>query len=139
MRGQPMKTIAIVACVVGLAACDDDTTTPTEAMDLSAPADLTAPDMAVRRMGDVALMFQPSGLWWDAATQALYIANDGGQQIIRWHEETNTFSVATNLPQITPASGGLGQLIKTNDGSWLVTRFGFGMAGAILKVDAQSE
>lgn len=136
-----MKTIAILACVVGLAACDDDTTTPTDSADMTVivGADMTVPDLAVSRMTDVPLMFQPAGLWWDSDTQALYIANDGGSQIIRWHEDTNTFSVATNLPQIAPASGGLGQLIKAKDGTWMVTRFGFGMAGAILHVDKNNE
>ena len=134
-----MKTIALFACVVGLAACDDDTTTPAQAMDLSVPtgADMTVTvsDLGVRRSADVPLMFQPAGLWWDSATSSLYIANDGGSQIIRWREDLNAFVVATTLPQIAPASGGLGQLIKTADGSWLVTRFGFGNAGAILDVD----
>jgi len=132
-----MKTLAIVACVVGLAGCDDDTTTPTETMDMTAvmTADMTVPDMAVRRTADVPLMFQPAGLWWDSDTSALYIANDGGSQIIRWHEDTGTFTVAVNLPQIAPASGGLGQLVKAKDGSWLVTRNGSGMAGAILQAD----
>lgn len=134
-----MKTIAFVACVVALAGCDDDTTTPTDTMDLSAPAgaDLTATagDLGVLRTADVPLMFQPAGLWWDSATSSLYIANDGGQQIVRYREDLHSFVVATNLPQIAPASGGLGQLIKAKDGSWLVTRFGFGMAGAIIKVD----
>ena len=111
-----MKTIALFACVVGLAACDDDTTTPAGTMDLSmaAAADMTATagDLGVLRTADVPLMFQPAGLWWDSATNSLYLANDGGQQIVRWREDQHAFVVATNLPQITPASGGLGQLIE---------------------------
>lgn len=137
-----MKTIAILACVVGLAACDDDTTAPSVG-DMAMPAaddmTMTVSDLGVRRTADVPLTFQPSGLWWDSASNSLYIANDGGSQIIRWREDLNAFVVATNLPQIAPASGGLGQLIKAKDGSWLVTRFGFGMAGAILHVDKNNE
>jgi hypothetical protein len=133
-----MKTIAILACVVGLAACDDDATVLAGndlATASAADMTVTGSDLGVRRTADVPLMFQPSGLWWDSPTNSLYIANDGGQQIVRWREDLNSFVVATNLPQIAPASGGLGQLIKAADGSWLVTRFGFGMAGAILAAD----
>jgi hypothetical protein len=138
-----MKTIAIVECVVGLAACDDDSTLPPEGHELAmaSVADMTVieSDLGVRRTADVPLLFQPAGLWWDSATHSLYIANDGGQQIVRWREDLNGFVVATNLPQIAPASGGLGQLIKAADGSWLVTRFGFGMAGAILQADKNND
>jgi hypothetical protein len=104
-----------------------------EDMSVTGPSDL-----GVRRTADVPLMFQPAGLWWDSATNSLYIANDGGSQIIRWREDLNAFVVATNLPQIAPASGGLGQLIKAKDGTWLVTRFGFGMAGAILHTNTNN-
>lgn len=142
MRDHGMKTIAILACVVGLAACDDDATLA-PGMDLAMPSvgdmTVTGGDLGVRRTADVPLMFQPAGLWWDAATNSLYLANDGGQQIVRWREDLSSFVVATNLPQIAPASGGLGQLIKAKDDSWLVTRFGFGMAGAILSVDPNND
>ena len=43
-------------------------------------------------------------------------------------------SVTARLPTIAPTSGGLGQLVKTSDGSWLVTRFGCGTGGAIIDV-----
>jgi len=130
----------LLLCALLLAACDDDSTAPTNA-DLAVAADLSTSvsDLGVRRTADVPLMFQPAGLWWDSATNSLYLANDGGSQIVRWREDLNAFVVATNLPQIAPASGGLGQLIKAKDGTWLVTRFGFGMAGAILHVDQNNE
>jgi sugar lactone lactonase YvrE len=126
-----MKTIAMLCCVVGLAACDDDTTTT---MMMQQNMDMAVADMAVQRSVDLPLTFQPEGLWWDSATQALYIANDGGQQIVRWNEPGTTFSVVAKLPEIAATAGSLGQLVKTQDGSWLVTRFGFSMAGAVLKV-----
>ncbi|MCU1282528.1 MAG: hypothetical protein JWM53_6074 [bacterium] len=133
-----MKTIAILACVVGLAACDDDTTTVQETLDLTAGVgmDLNVPDLAVRRTADVPLTFQPEGLWWDSATQALYIANDGGQQIIRWREDVNAFVVFARLPEIAATAGSLGQVIKAKDNSLLVTRFGFSQAGAVLQVQS---
>jgi hypothetical protein len=135
-----MKTIAIFACVVGLAACDDDTTTVQEGMDMTAGVgmDMTVvvSDLGVRRTADIPLTFQPEGLWWDSPTQSLYIANDGGQQIIRWREDINAFVVAVKLPEIASNAGSLGQLVKAKDGSWLVTRFGFSLAGAVLQASS---
>ena len=132
MGPRAMKTnAALLACLAVVAGCGDDTT-PTTQQHL----DMAIADLAVRRTADVPLGFQPGGLWWDSATQALYLANDGGQQIVRWDEAANSFTVAANLPQIASTAGGLGQLVKTKDGSWLVPRFGFGSAGAILQVAA---
>jgi hypothetical protein len=135
-----MKTIAILACVVGLAACDDDTTTVQENLDMTAGVGMdltvTVSDLGVRRTADVPLTFQPAGLWWDSPTQSLYIANDGGQQIIRWREDINAFVVAVKLPEIASSAGSLGQLVKAKDGSWLVTRFGFSLAGAVLQASS---
>jgi hypothetical protein len=98
-------------------------------------------DMAVRRTADVALSFEPAGLWWDTTTQSLYLANDGGQQIVKWDEQGGRFDVFAKLPTILPSFGGLGQLVKTKDGSWYVTRFGATMntpanqaASAVLRV-----
>ncbi len=123
-----MKTTTIsLAILVAIAGCDDDTTT------LSGNLDMSVADMAAVRTADVPLTFQAQGLWWDATTQALYIANDA-QQIVRWNEPGPSFSVVASLPQIAPNAGGLGQLVKARDGSWLVTRFGFGVAGAVLQV-----
>ena len=136
-----MKTIAMLFCVAGLAACDDDTTSMQGNMDLSMMmgADMTVPDMAVNRTADVPLAFQPEGLWWDSATQALYIANDGGQQIIKWNEPSPNFSVFARLPDIAPTAGSLGQLVKKSDGTWLTTRFGYGMAGAVIQTSADGQ
>jgi len=137
-----MKTIAMVACVAALAACDDDTTSlGTQDLSMTEGADMTVPDMAVRRMADVPLMFQPEGLWWDSASQALYLANDKGPQIIKWDESSSTaaFQVFAKLPDIDPKFGSLGQVIQLEDGSWLTTRFGFGAAGAVLKTDADGQ
>jgi SMP-30/Gluconolactonase/LRE-like region len=131
-----MKTIAMLLCVAGLAACDDDTTSMMQQgnMDMSATVDL-----AVQRSVDIALTFQPEGLWWDSGSQTLYIANDGGQQIVKWNEPGTSFSVFARLPEIAASAGSLGQLIKTKDGSWLVTRFGFSQAGAVLQTSSDGQ
>jgi sugar lactone lactonase YvrE len=121
--------------LLAVAGCGDDTTSSTADLATSSPAqDLAVQDLAVRRTADVPLGFQPAGLFWDSATQALYLANDGGDQIVRWDEDAGSFAVVARLPTIAPTSGGLGQLIKTSDGSWLVTRFGCGTGGAVIDV-----
>lgn len=132
-----MKTTTLLlCCALSLAGCDDDTTID-QNMDLAGGGggDLAVADLAVQRSLDVPLTFQAEGLWWDSATQALYIANDA-QQIVRWNEPGPSFSVVALLPEIAASAGGLGQLTKNKDGSWLVTRFGFGLAGAVLQVAA---
>jgi sugar lactone lactonase YvrE len=136
-----MKTIAMLLCVAGVAACDDDTTSMEETMDLSTTAagDMTVADLAVSRSADIPVTFQPEGLWWDSASQALYLANDGGQQIVRLDEPGRGFSVFARLPEIASTAGSLGQVVKAKGGSWLVTRFGFGQAGAVLQASADGQ
>ena len=102
-------------------------------------ADMTVPDLAASRMRDIAVSFQPEGLWWDSATDALYIANDGGQQIVKYYEPNGAFTVFARLPDIASNAGSLGQLIKAKDGNWLTTRFGFSLAGAVLQTSADGQ
>ena len=117
------------------AGCGDDTTAAAPDLAMAAMAqDLSVADLAVQRTASLPLGFQPAGLYWDSATQALYLANDGGDQIVKWNEQDGSFSVAARLPTIAPTSGGLGQLAKLSDGSWLVTRFGCGTGGAVIDV-----
>ena len=122
--------------VVLVAGCGDDTTatTPDLAMTTAAQDLSVSGDLAVQRMADVPLGFQPAGLFWDSTSQALYLANDGGDQIVKWDEQSAAFEVTARLPTIAPTSGGLGQLVKTSDGSWLVTRNGCGTGGAVIEV-----
>ena len=96
--------------------------------------DLAVADLAVQRSLDVPLTFQAEGLWWDSATQALYIANDAASRSCAGTSRAPSFSVVARLPEIAASAGGLGQLTKNKDESWLVTRFGFGLAGAVLQV-----
>lgn len=134
--GCSMRKLAVLVLFAAATGCGDDTTSATADLSTATPGqDLSAAlDLAVHRTADVPLGFQPAGLFWDSATQALYLANDGGDQIVRWDEDAGSFAVVARLPTIAPTSGGLGQLIKTSDGSWLVTRFGCGTGGAVVDV-----
>ena len=68
-----MRKLAVLA-LLAAAGCGDDTTSAT-GRDLSTTStqDLSvAGDLAVQRTASVPLGFQPAGLFWDSATQALY-------------------------------------------------------------------
>jgi sugar lactone lactonase YvrE len=77
----------------------------------------------------------PNGLWWDAPSATLYIADDNGNRVLRWRDGVGTELFAMLPPG--PANGpGLGQLVKTPDGTLVVTRFGDGTAGDVVYVSA---
>lgn len=78
----------------------------------------------------------PNGLFWDDAEQALYIADDNANRVLRWTDEAG-LSVAADLPPGPPDSPGLGQVVRTPDGTLVVPRFGGGTAGDVVFVDAE--
>ncbi|RVU41083.1 hypothetical protein EA187_19455 [Lujinxingia sediminis] len=80
----------------------------------------------------------PNGLWWDDAEQALYIADDNGNRILRWTDRDG-FSRVADLPSASPDGPGLGQLVRLEDGTFVVTRFGSGTAGDIVFVSPDGE
>ncbi|MEB2310843.1 MAG: hypothetical protein OZ921_21235 [Sorangiineae bacterium] len=75
----------------------------------------------------------PNGLWWDDASQTLYVADDDGNRLLRWTDEDG-FSLIENLTAAPEQGAGLGQLVSTSDGTLVVTRFGHGTAGAVVFV-----
>ena len=93
----------------------------------------TTPAVAAKAAAPVtfALPVEPNGLWWDAPAATLYFASDEEHALYRWKD--GRFTVAAALP--APAGKpGLGQLVRTPDGSTFVTRFGHGDGGGILVV-----
>ena len=94
-------------------------------------ADLAAPPPV--RKKSVALSFDPNGLFWDAATQALYIADDDGNQIQKWTEDGG-LAIVARLPPAPAAGPGLGQLVVLGDRSIVVPRFGSGTGGDVVSV-----
>lgn len=75
----------------------------------------------------------PNGLFWDAADGTLYIADDNNNRILRWTEEDG-IALAAELPAAPPDGPGLGQVVRTADGTLVVPRFGFGTSGAVVFV-----
>lgn len=81
----------------------------------------------------IAVDGDPNGLWWDAASQTLYLADDNNNRVLKWTDQGG-FSVVAVLPT-APASGpGLGQLAFLADGTIVVVRFGGGTAGDVVIV-----
>lgn len=88
---------------------------------------------ANRGPATVAVDGDPNGLWWDDATQTLFIADDDNDRILKYTDKEGITKVA-DLPAASPNGAGLGQLARTADGSFLVTRFGYGTAGDVVMV-----
>ena len=79
----------------------------------------------------VALDGDPNGLWWDSAERTLYIADNANNRVLAWRDGAST-SVFVELPPGPPTGPGLGQLVRTADGTIVVTRFGDGTAGDVV-------
>lgn len=82
----------------------------------------------------------PNGLWWDAHSQALYVADDDGNQILKW-TDAGGVTIAGTLPKATGEGPGLGQPVLLADGSVVVPRFGYGTNGdvVILRADGSTQ
>ncbi|NOK20676.1 hypothetical protein [Corallococcus carmarthensis] len=75
----------------------------------------------------------PNGLWWDAESATLYMADDENNRVLRYRDGEGISKVA-DLPT-APANGpGLGALARLSDGTLVVVRFGGGTAGDVVYV-----
>lgn len=73
-----------------------------------------------------------NALLWDATGKTLYLTDGTANKLVKWTDAGGFADVAT-LP--TEASGiSLGDMIKQADGSILITNFGFGTTGDLIKV-----
>lgn len=85
------------------------------------------------------LTASPNGLFWQyGADPALYIADEGTNQIVRWDDKKG-FTTQVTLPDAPMDGGGLGGLVRLEDGTFFVTRFGFGVGGGIEYVAATGD
>lgn len=80
----------------------------------------------------------PNGLWWDDASHTLYLADDNGNRILQW-TDTGSFALVKGLPAASPEGAGLGQLVLTQNGTVVVTRFGYGTTGDVVSVPASGD
>jgi sugar lactone lactonase YvrE len=81
----------------------------------------------------VPLAGDANGLFWDDATATLLIADNLNNRILKWTDGGGIAKVA-DLPAAPQNGPGLGQVVKTADGTIIVTRFGFGTAGDVVFV-----
>src|SRR5262249_34948107 len=81
----------------------------------------------------VALDGDPNGLFWDAETGTLYIADVDNNRVLAW-TDAGGIQLVAELPPAPQNGPGLGQIVLTKDGKLVVTRFGYGTAGDIVYV-----
>jgi DNA-binding beta-propeller fold protein YncE len=81
----------------------------------------------------IAVDGDPNGIWWDAESATLYMADDENNRVLRYRDGEG-ISLVANLPE-APANGpGLGDIVRLADGTLVVPRFGYGTAGDIVYV-----
>ncbi|NRD63479.1 hypothetical protein HRD49_17140 [Corallococcus exiguus] len=81
----------------------------------------------------IAVDGDPNGLWWDAESATLFMADDENNRVLRYRDGEGISKVA-DLPA-APADGpGLGALARLSDGTLVVVRFGGGTAGDVVYV-----
>lgn len=78
----------------------------------------------------------PNGLLWDDSEQTLFVADDAGNRILRWTDGAG-FELVRELTTAPEMGAGLGQLVRRDDGGIVVTRFGYGTAGAVVSVPTE--
>ncbi|MBK8256180.1 MAG: hypothetical protein IPK82_26360 [Polyangiaceae bacterium] len=86
----------------------------------------------------IALDGDPNGLYWDDSQGVLYLADDNQNRILKW-TDAEGLSLAADLPAGPPDSPGLGQVVRTPDGTLVVPRFGGGTAGDVVFVTADGQ
>jgi sugar lactone lactonase YvrE len=98
----------------------------------SGAPDATAATDASLMRGPTSIMsaFDPEGLWWDPASETLYIADQENNQVLTWTDAAG-FKTFSTLPGGAQAAEDLGQIVLTSQGDLFVIVFGFGTNGAI--------
>jgi hypothetical protein len=88
-------------------------------------------DASVQR-GPISVSFagDPEGLWWDAPSSTLYIADQENNQVLTWTDAKGIQTLGA-LPGGVQSGQDLGQLVLTPQGFLAVIVFGFGTNGDI--------
>jgi hypothetical protein len=121
------KHFAFCAGVAGLMACGSKSPEGTD----GGPDAGNSADSGIQR-GPVSLPFagDPEGLWWDAPSSTLYMADQETNQVLAWTDAKGIQTLGA-LPGGVQSGVGLGQLVLTPQGFLAVIVFGFGTNGAI--------
>lgn len=84
----------------------------------------------------IAVDGDPNGLWW--ANGTLFLADDDNNRILRW-TDSDGLGLQGELPAAPADGAGLGQLVQLDDGTLVVTRFGYGTAGDVVTLSASGQ
>jgi hypothetical protein len=71
----------------------------------------------------------PNGLWW--ADGQLTIADDDNNRLLQWTDAAG-IGLVGDLPAAAAQGAGLGQVIVLEDGTRVVSRFGYGTTGMVM-------
>lgn len=80
----------------------------------------------------------PNGLLWDASRGELLVADGDGGRILRF-TDAEGIREFVRLPGETSTGRGLGQLVRTEDGTVIVTHFRGGAPGGVVAVSAEGK
>ena len=75
----------------------------------------------------------PNGLWWSDGR--LYLADDDNTRILQW-TDADGLALVGDLPTAPAEGAGLGQVVRTDSGALVATRFGYGTAGDVVVLEA---
>lgn len=127
--------LTALAALAALTGCDEAASAAVT--DASTPTADSTGDSATAARGPLTITIDgdPNGIWWSAAAQTLYLADDNNNRILTWRDGTG-FGQAWPLLAAPATGSGLGGLVAGSDGKLWVTRFGNGTDGAVLWVDA---
>ena len=113
-RTRRMLVTGLLAGLVTLSACGGGDDTPRGPTTLPVAAKL-------------------NGLYWDKTESKLYLTDETANNIRVWDGD-KAFPQHAALPTAPASGASLGQITRTTDGTFYVTRFGFGTSGAVVAV-----
>jgi len=127
------RAFLAVGLLSGACKCSNSSPAGSDASTDAAPTD-TAADVAVPTTASISMPGDPNGLYWNATSNTLYIADNANNRIVTYTDAAGITPYAS-LPAASASGPGLGQLIPlSSDGSLLVTRFGYGTMGDVVHV-----
>lgn len=117
-----MRVVVVAMCLLALCSCNHSPVSP------SGPSvNIERGPKAIPLDGD------PNGLWWDADSKTLFIADDQNNRVLKWTDAEGLGLVA-DLPPAPGTGPGLGNIVRLPDGTLVVVRFGYGTAGDVVFV-----
>lgn len=87
-------------------------------------------DVVDRGPTTISVAAKLNGLYWDPSESRLYLTDDDSNSLKVW--DGKTFSTAAAMPPAPPSGATLGGVARTADGTFYVTRFGFGTDGTVV-------